>query len=384
MWPAVAGPEQWLLFMKSALLFILLSYLAISCNWSNPKAQDKTAAVFHVDTVFRVDPILHKSPADTLKIEQSALLPKYTYYFNDNKGICKVENDTLKILLREGAMTSTVLNLYVTNQKVSSGAWIFDCISNTYYKPINQILTINQKQFYPGDTLVGEFHFAGLSFYKDSTIGRDTLTISGKFRLPVRPPGFTFEDLDKENNYKKFMALTQAGPDTIKEVSLWKCGLKEVPKEILLFRNLESLSLEENDLGRADFSFLGQLTKLKKLNLRECRLNEIPSSVFSLKELEEFDIYLNHITEIPNELFKLSNLKALQIGGNDLKTLSPEIARLTRLEWIEFSSTRIYKLPDEMVKLKSLKEIYPNDTMIYIPAGLKPLLAASCDYVRAK
>lgn len=359
--------------------------MTISCNLSNSKKQDKTLATFHIDTTFYVDPTLIKSTADTFKIDRTALIAKYPFYFfKDSEGFCKIENDTLKIFLREGMMTSTVLNLFLTHQTFSTDMWIYDCTSNTNYKPINQSLTLNRKDFHPGDTLVGEFNFAGLPFYEGKINGTDTLTTTGKFKLLIRPSDFTFDDLLKEKNYNEFLALTRARPDTVKEVNLWKSGLHEIPKEILLFKNLESLSLEDNDLSKADFSIIQQLTKLKKLKLQECRLTKIPYSVFSLSNLEDFDIYLNDITEIPPELFKLTNLKALQIGGNKLYSLSPDISKLTKLEWIEFSSTQIMKLPNEMTRLKFLKEIYPNDTMIYIPNKLKPLLASSCDYVTSR
>lgn len=372
-------------FMKTPFLFILLFVLTISCNLSNYKKQDKTVAIFHIDTAFNVDSTLNKSLVDTFKIDRTALIAKYPFYFfKDNEGFCKVENDTLKILLREGMMTSTVLKIFVTHHTFSTDVWVYDCTSNTNYKPVNQILTLNRKLFSPGDTLVGEFNFAGLPFYEGKINGTDTFTTTGKFKFLIRPSYFTFDDLLKENNYNEFLALTKARPDTVKEVNLWKSGLNEIPKEILLFKNLETLSLEDNDLSKADFSILDQLPKLKKLKLQECRLTKIPSVVFNLSNLEEFDIYLNDITEIPIELFNLTNLKALQIGGNRLKSLSPAISKLTKLEWIEFSSTQIMKLPNEMTSLKFLKEIYPNDTMIYIPNKLKPLLASSCDYVTSK
>ncbi|HEY6436582.1 MAG TPA: hypothetical protein VIY47_08330, partial [Ignavibacteriaceae bacterium] len=261
-------------------------------------------------------------------------------------------------------MTSTILKLFVVNQTFDTDVWINDCTSSTLYKPISQNIQLNKTTFKVGDTLIGQLSYKGAAFFEVRFSSTDTLSFKGKFKLVIRPSDYSFDDLEKENNFKDFMALTLSKPDTIREVDLRKSGLREIPNEILLFKNLESLSLEDNDLSKADFSILKQLTKLKKLKLQECKLTEIPTTVFSLKYLEEFDIYLNEISEIPEELFTLTKLKGLQIGGNNLKTLSPNISRLTDLEWIEFSSTQIMRLPNEMTKLKFLKEIYPNDTMI--------------------
>ena len=121
-------------------------------------------------------------------------------------------------------MTSTVLNLFLANQTFSTDVWIYDCTSNTNYKSINQSLILNRKEFHPGDTLVGQFNFAGLPSYESKISGTDTLTTSGKFKLLIRSSDFTFDDLLKENNYNEFLALTKARPDTIKEVNLWKSG----------------------------------------------------------------------------------------------------------------------------------------------------------------
>jgi Leucine-rich repeat (LRR) protein len=371
--------------MKTSFLFILLIVLTISCKLTDQKKQDKIARQNNIDTTFTVDPSLNKLSTDTFKIDRASLLAKYPFYFfKDNQGFCKLENDTIKIFLKEGRLTSTVLNLSVSKKSFGTDIWIYDCMSNTQYKAISQGLKLNAQAFEVGDTIIGYLDFTGLPYYKDKYIGSDTLTARGKFKFLIRPFTFTNDDLEKENNFNDFVALTKNRPDTIKEVDLRKSGLTEIPKEILLFKNLESISLEDNNLRKADFSVLKQLTKLKKLKLQECRLTEIPSVVFALTNLEEFDIYLNNISNIPDELFDLKNLKALQIGGNNLKTLSPSISKLTKLEWIEFSSTQIFKLPDAMTKIKSLKEIYPNDTMIYIPNKLKHLLASSCDYVTSR
>ena len=245
-------------------------------------------------------------------------------------------------------------------------------------------LKLNKEAFHTGDTIIGELDYHGLPIFEDKTIQGDTLNVKGKFKFVIRSENFTFEDLIKEKNYKDFIALLQFDPNTIYEVNLWKSGLTEIPKEILLFKNLKVHNLEDNDLSKADFSILNHLPGIRKLNIRECNLTEIPSSVFSLTNLEELDIYLNKISELPEELFTLTNLRGLQIGGNYLKSLSSNISKLANLEWIEFSSTQIWRLPDQMTKLKSLREIYPNDTMIYIPSKLKPLLASSCVYVTSK
>lgn len=352
---------------------------AISCR------QNEKTKTYKVDHKIILNSSLTKLSTDSFKLDRNAIIVKDpSRYFKEEEGYCKLENDTVKLFLREGRLTTTVLKIFIANQTFDTDTWIYDCTSHGQYKPISQSIEVNKTSFKVGDTIIGHLNYTGLPYSGSKFVGTDTLTIKGKLKFLIRASTFTFDDLEKENNYNDFIALSKSNPDTIKEVNLWYSGLHQIPKEILLFKNLESLSLEDNDLSQADFSILRQLPKLKKLKLQECRLKRIPSSIFSLTALEEFDIYSNYISEIPEALFNLSNLKSLQIGGNNLKSLSSNISKLSKLEWIEFSSTQIMKLPNEMTKLKYLKEVYPNDTMIYIPNKIKPLLASSCDYITSK
>ena len=363
--------------MKPSFLFIFSLMLVCSCS---EKEQDRIIPYFTI-----IDPTLTKSAKDTFKIGRAGLLGGYPFYFfKDSKGFCKIQDDTIKIFLTEGTLTSTIMNLKISEYNIDTDIRVYSCHSSIHYKQAMATLKLNKEAFHIGDTIIGELNYHGLPIFEDKSIHGDTLRVKGKFKFVVRHENFTFDDLTKENNYKDFIALLQSDPGTITEVDLSNSGITEIPKEILLFKNLQMLNLEENDLGKADFSILKKLTRLRKLNIRECNLAELPSSIFNLTKLEELDIYLNKITELPEDLFTLTNLKGLQIGGNYLTSLSPNISRLINLEWIEFSSTQIWRLPDEMAKLESLKEIYPNDTMIYIPSKLKPLLASGCDYVTFK
>ena len=361
------------------LSFLIMFSLLLACSCSE-KGQNRIVP----DSAI-IDPTLTKSPNDTFKIGRAGLLSGFPFYFfKDDKGFCKLQEDTIKIFLQEGTITSTVMNLNISKHNVDADIWVYSCHASLRYKTIMTTLQLNKKAFHFGDTIVGELNYHGLPIFEDKSIEGDTLRIKGKFKFVVRPENFTFDDLTKEKNYKNFTALLQSDPNTIYEVDLSNSGITEIPKEILLFKNLRVLNLEENDLSNADFSMLKHLPRIRKLDIGRCNLTKIPTSVFSLTNLDELDIYLNKIDELPEELFTLTKLKGLQIGGNYLNSLSPNISKLTNLEWIEFSRTQIWRLPDEMTKLKSLKEIFPNDTMIYIPLKLKPLLASSCDYVTSK
>ena len=358
------------------LFLIIFSLILCRCS---EKDQDRIVPDFTIDAT------LTKSPNDTFKIGRNAVIRGLpSYFFKDSKGFCKFQDDTIKVFLQELNLTSTFMDLFITKQTFYANTRVESCYYSINYKPIMTTLILNKEAFHIGDTIIGDLDYHGLPVFEDNSLGGDTLRIKGKFKFVVRPENFTLDDLTKEKNYKDFIALLESEPSTIREVDLGNSGLTEIPKEILLFKNLKVLNLEENDLGMADFRILKHLTRLRTLNISVCNLTEIPSSVFSLTNLEELDIYFNKINELPEELFTLTNLKGLQIGGNYLRSLSPNISKLTNLEWIEFSRTQIWKLPDQMTGLTSLIKIYPNDTMVYIPSKLKPLLASGCEFVTSK
>ena len=357
--------------MRLSFLNMFFLALAYSCS---QKHQSRIVPDFIIDAS------LAKSTNDTFKIGRNAVIRGLpSYFFKDSKGFCKLHDDTIKIYLREVNLTSTYMALFITKQTFYADVRIDGCYFSINYKPVLTSLKLNKEAFHIGDTIVGELNYHGVPIFEDSTLGGDTLRVNGKFKFVVRPENFTFDDLTKEKNYKNFIALLQSDPNTIYEIDLSNSGITEIPKEILLFKKLRVLNLEENDLSKADFSILRHITGLQKLNIGQCNLTKMPSSIFSLTKLDELDIYFNKISELPEELFTLTNLRGLEIGGNYLTSLSPDISKLTNLEWIEFSSTQIWTLPDEMTKLTSLKKIYPNDTMIYIPLKLKRLLTNDCD-----
>jgi internalin A len=71
-----------------------------------------------------------------------------------------------------------------------------------------------------------------------------------------------------------------------------------------------------------------ELIDLKKLDLHNKGLNEIPSEVFHLTNLEELYLNNNQIRELPTNINKLTNLKKLILSENQLEILPREIVNL--------------------------------------------------------
>lgn len=300
--------------------------------------------------------------------------------FTSRNSYCKYENDSLKFVLSAGSMTVFYFKISVHEDSVTQSFWKYDCTSNTNYKPIAYNLTLDKKNYKEGDTLNADVFFKGYIAADSIRHSKnDTVMVIGKIKLKVRGSSFNYDTLSEETNLAEFYDLLRQRPDTITKVSLWNSGLTQLPNELLLFTNLQQLSLQQNRLTNADFSLLGQLKSLKYLDLQNCGLRNIPKEVMQLKNLESLNLYWNNLREIPDKLYSLTLLRELNIGYNDLNTLSPKIANLKNLESLETSSTYIRVYPDEMTIMTKLREIYPSDKMKYIPPALRKY-AWGCDY----
>ena len=101
-------------------------------------------------------------------------------------------------------------------------------------------------------------------------------------------------------------------------------------------KNLETLILNNQYLGDAAWPIIGQLTKLKKLGLRNVFLAELvgepPVLEFleNLTELTHLDLS-NNLIEDPTPLVKLTKLEALDLRENDIGFLPENFRNLTNL-----------------------------------------------------
>ena len=283
-------------------------------------------------------------------------------------------HDTCRIYLSTGWFEGSYsINVDIFNDSPHNTSFrLFENYTNYKYARGIFSISFDKKKFKAGEYVMANVKYETIGEpLQKYQIYSDTVKMSGKLRLKVRDSSFTFETLMNENFKNDFYAETKRRPDTIKKLFLYNSKwLTEIPKEILLYTNLEELHLEGTDLSKADLGLLCNFRHLKILDLGECNLSEIPTCFNSLKELEELDLNLNNLTFLPECTYELTNLKDLDIESNKILSLSPNIKKLKNLESIGLAKTNILYLPDEMISLRKLKEIYANDTMKYVPKTL--------------
>ena len=162
--------------------------------------------------------------------------------------------------------------------------------------------------------------------------------------------------LDKLDN--KF---TEEELNTITEITIDYEEILEnnsILKELLLFRNLNTLNLRNAFIYNDDYNYLLNLEKLNNLYLDRCKF-ENADLIASLK-LKSLSL-IN--CEINNYLFVnlLTELEELTIINGEVNI--DNINKLTKLNYLQLSYSNI--LGNELViKLDNLKELYVDNTNI--------------------
>lgn len=138
-----------------------------------------------------------------------------------------------------------------------------------------------------------------------------------------------------------------------------------LPPEIGNLYNLESLSLEYNQLNGSIPKELENLTNLKYLNLERNEFTgQIPEQLGKLINLEHLYLSENNLSgSIPQELGSLPNLITLDVNRNQLTGQIPaEIGNCSNLETLKLDENQFTgAIPAELGNLYNLKVLYLYD-----------------------
>lgn len=129
--------------------------------------------------------------------------------------------------------------------------------------------------------------------------------------------------------------------------------LKEIPTKINTFTELKELSfsgVEEVDVLPKE---IGDLKKLRSLNIFGSKVRAIPPEILKLPELEFCNLSNNRLTEIPSTLS--SSLKSLYLQNNQLKTLPASILNLPHLKWLNITKNPFVSLPPDLQNVEKLE-----------------------------
>lgn len=142
-------------------------------------------------------------------------------------------------------------------------------------------------------------------------------------------------------------------------------GIALLPKELFLgahnqerLGDVLSLDLSNNDLRLIPaFGALYWFNSLRKLDVSDNMLRELPGEINSLTELVLMNAARNQMTSLPKEIGALHELKALDLSHNLLSDLPLELSGLTTLTYLNISSNKLLKLPRTMGQLSALRRL---------------------------
>ncbi|XP_072997589.1 putative disease resistance protein RGA1 [Typha latifolia] len=135
------------------------------------------------------------------------------------------------------------------------------------------------------------------------------------------------------------------------------CTIQSI-NPIVTLRNLEILNLQDCRINKLP-STIGKLQSLYFLNLSGClNISTLPPSIGDLRRLLYLDISgCCQLQQLPKSIGMLNNLCSLKLGGcSSLQTLDGSIGNLGHLKLLDLSDCpRLNKLPESICNLQNLQ-----------------------------
>ncbi|MFX0061554.1 MAG: leucine-rich repeat domain-containing protein [Candidatus Hermodarchaeota archaeon] len=135
------------------------------------------------------------------------------------------------------------------------------------------------------------------------------------------------------------------------------------PEYIGKLTNLRVLSLRESQLAEVP-TFLNQLTQLQELDLSANQLTSLSKNFGQLTSLKKLKLQNNRFSSLPESLSQLKGLQALDVSNKD--PFSETGFRMTRIHWIPryFTQNRLESLPESLGQLRGLQALDVSNNKI--------------------
>lgn len=142
--------------------------------------------------------------------------------------------------------------------------------------------------------------------------------------------------------------------DLLLGLSISLVELDTFPKSIMKFKNLESLELTDCNLKYVPKNYLN-LVKLKKLNLRNNQLSELPY----INSLSYLNISNNNFKYFPYEYFNSNNIVSINIDNNNISNIETERVKKKKLKGLFLAENNI-----NLKTINSLKIILGDSIVV--------------------
>lgn len=100
------------------------------------------------------------------------------------------------------------------------------------------------------------------------------------------------------------------------------------------------------------------LKKLRKFTCESNGLRSLPANFGELTSLKKVNLSTNRITEIPESIGELTNLTNLDLGSNRISNIPPSLCKLEKLDDLVLSYNNIGSIPECIDQLKLLTRLF--------------------------
>jgi Leucine-rich repeat (LRR) protein len=173
-------------------------------------------------------------------------------------------------------------------------------------------------------------------------------------------------DYPDVSNLKKLIKFHHIGGKFTLPISIGECkSIKKIfvsavvfttlPKSFMLLENLEVLTIENSNLKV--IKNITSLKNIKKLNLRQNKIEKIPDDIINFRNLEYLNLSQNKISDLPNEIYDLKNLIEINLSDNPLFNII-----INRINWhfLKILDLSITPFGCFRQNIDDLKRILPN------------------------
>ena len=122
--------------------------------------------------------------------------------------------------------------------------------------------------------------------------------------------------------------------------------------------------------------------RVETLSLHKCELKSVPKEIKSFAKVKEINLTSNSLSIVPKWVLDFKNLQYLLIAGNQIKSLPEWIGKLKWLKYLDVGYNPIEMLPESIVKLESIEYFdveccplkqFPDLSSEHLSRGLKDL-----------
>jgi Leucine-rich repeat (LRR) protein len=151
-------------------------------------------------------------------------------------------------------------------------------------------------------------------------------------------------------------------PDKVVKLVLRKQKLREVPKEVFLFKNLQYLDLAKNNIKIMPDS-MGVLTQLQYLDMSRNVIEQLSGSMGKLTELFYLNLNNNEFSTLPPQMANLTKLRTLDMWSNNLDNFPEVLKGMTSLQVLDL---RVILIPDDQQRY--ITSLFPHTKIYFSPS----------------